>query len=158
MDIEPVAGQEFARALTLDEAHDRFAHPGRPLVVVDAAGFPSTPDDALVDRVATLPAVIVALVDEPGAGAPWADQALSRDRSDAAALATLARTVTAQPLAATTLAVLLRNGGDRSVAAGLVAESTAYGLLQGGPEFARWRSGRPVKRPAEGPGPAVIVD
>jgi Enoyl-CoA hydratase/isomerase len=158
MDIEPVAGEEFARALTLDEAHDRFAHPDRPLVVVDAAGLPSTPDDALVDRMATLPAVIVALVDEPGAGAAWADLVLSRNRSDAAALATLARTVTAQPLAATTLAVLLRNGGGRSVADGLVAESTAYGLLQGGPEFSRWRTSRAVKRPAEGPGPAVLVD
>ena len=158
MDIEPVAGREFARALTLDEAHDRFAHPDRPLVVVDAAGFPSAPDDALVDRVATLPAVIVALVDAPGAGAAWADLAFSRDRSDAVALATLARTVAAQPLAATTLAVLLRNGGGRSVADGLVAESTAYGLLQGGPEFSRWRSSRAGKRPVEGPGPAVLVD
>ena len=142
MDIDPVAGTEFARALTLDEAHDRFAHPDRPLVVVDAAGFPSTPDDALVDRLATLPAVVVALDDDPGAGAAWADLVLGRDRSGAEALATLAHTVAAQPLAATTLAVLLRNGGGRSVVDGLVAESTAYGLLR-----QRANSGPPCSSP-----------
>jgi len=157
MDIDPVAGQEFARALALDEAHDRYAHPDRPLVVVDSTGFPAVPDVSVVGRLATLPAVVVALVDHPGAGAAWADLALARDRGGAAALDTLAHTVAGQPMAATTLAVLLRAGGGRSVAAGLVAESAAYGLLQGGPEFGHWRSGRVVRASAGEPGPAVLV-
>ena len=157
MDIDPVAGQEFARALALDEVHDRYAHPDRPLVVVDTTGFPAVPDAAMVGRLATLPAVVVALVDHPGAGPAWADLALGSDRGGAAALDTLARTVAEQPMAAITLAVLLRAGGERSVTDGLVAESTAYGLLQGGPEFGRWRNSRVVRESAEGPGPAVLV-
>ena len=158
MDIDPVEGHEFARALTMDEAHDRYAHPDRPLVVVNAEGFPSAPDAAMVERLATLPVVVVALVDEPGVRAGWADLALGRDRDGAAALDALVDSVAAQPLAATTLAVLLRTGQERSVAAGLVAESTAYGLLQGGPEFGRWRSSRTIREPADERGPAVLVD
>jgi len=43
------------------------------------------------------------------------------------------------PLAASALVLLLRGGEGRSVEDGLVAESTVYSMLQGGPEFAAWR-------------------
>ena len=66
-------------------------------------------------------------------------------------------TVTDSPLASTTLAVLLRTGSHRSVAEGLVAESAAYGLLQGGPEFARWRAGHPARARPEPAGIPVRV-
>ena len=59
------------------------------------------------------------------------------------------------PLAATALAVLLRGAEERSVADGLVAESTTYSMLQGGPEFAAWRSSRPVRAAADEAEPAV---
>jgi len=52
-------------------------------------------------------------------------------------------TVETWPLAATALAVLLRASEERPVADGLVAESVTYSMLQGGPEFARWRASRP---------------
>jgi hypothetical protein len=158
MEIEPVAGPEFARALATDGAHDRYAFPDRPLVVVDARGFPARPDARTVERLSTLPAVVVAVVDDADRGADWADVAVGRDPDGIAALAHLTRTVTSFPLASITLAVLLRGTTARSVSEGLVAESTAYGLLQSGPEFASWRSGRPPRPPVDRAGPAVRVE
>jgi enoyl-CoA hydratase/carnithine racemase len=58
-------------------------------------------------------------------------------------------TVTACPLAATSLALLLRGGSGRSVGDGLVAESAVYSTLQAGPEFAAWRAEAPVRPPSE---------
>jgi enoyl-CoA hydratase/carnithine racemase len=52
------------------------------------------------------------------------------------------------PVAGTTLALLLRGTGALDVSAGLVAESAAYSALQEGAEFHRWRAARPM-RPAE---------
>ncbi len=49
------------------------------------------------------------------------------------------------PLAATALALLLRDSETRDLTAGLVAESSTYSMLQAGPEFARWRASRPVR-------------
>jgi enoyl-CoA hydratase/carnithine racemase len=54
--------------------------------------------------------------------------------------------------------VLLRSGGGRSTAEGLVAESATYGLLQSGPEFDRWRSGRARPRRPPDPSPRVLVE
>ena len=50
--------------------------------------------------------------------------------------------VDATPLAATAMVVLLRSTLARTIDEGLVAESVTYSMLQGGPEFARWRAGR----------------
>ena len=47
--------------------------------------------------------------------------------------------VATAPLAATTLALLLRSADTDDAEAGLIAESAAYSMLQAGPEFARWR-------------------
>ena len=80
----------------------------------------------------------------------------SSGRDDAQLGAVLA-TVADSPLASTTLAVLLRTGPHRSVPEGLVAESAAYGLLQGGPEFARWRAGHPARARPEPAGLPVRV-
>ena len=54
--------------------------------------------------------------------------------------------VTRNPLAAATLAVLLRSSTAATVEAGLANESAAYSMLQAGPEFAAWRA--TTKRPA----------
>jgi hypothetical protein len=58
--------------------------------------------------------------------------------------------VTDHPIAATTLALLLRGQGHLSVGEGLVAESAAYSVLQSGPEFAAWRATRPPRANVEG--------
>jgi enoyl-CoA hydratase/carnithine racemase len=64
----------------------------------------------------------------------------------------------ATPLAAVAFALLLRGGSVRSIAEGLVAESTTYSMLQAGPEFATWRAARPVRSRPEPDAPAVLVE
>ncbi len=49
-------------------------------------------------------------------------------------------TVERNPLAATTLAILLRSSVDATVSSALAQESAAYSMLQGGPEFEAWRA------------------
>jgi enoyl-CoA hydratase/carnithine racemase len=68
------------------------------------------------------------------------DVVLQRDDP---ALAALATTVAAHPVAATALVLLLRGSDRRSVDQGLHAESAVYSTLQAGPEFAAWRAARP---------------
>ena len=155
MATTPIAGPEFVRSLADGSAHEALAAPGGGLVVVDGADLPDGLDPVAAAGVASLPAVVVGLVGEPGRRPAWADVALAPDDP---LLVAVTATVSGNPLAATVLALLLRSGDGRSVAAGLVAESTTYGLLQGGPEFARWRRDRPRReRPADD-GPAVLVE
>jgi enoyl-CoA hydratase/carnithine racemase len=135
------------------------AAPG--VVVVDLdAGAPPSPVPALHGGVR---AVVVGLT----AGLPEGDPATH----PAAAVCDLVlgpgdprldavvATVDSAPLAACALAVLLRGSADRSLDAGLTAESAVYSALQAGPEFAAWRAARPRKalRP-EGDPVAVTRD
>ena len=62
------------------------------------------------------------------------------------------------PLAATALAVHLRDAARRSVAGGLVAESALYSALQAGPEAAAWRAAHPPRSRPAPTGPAVRVE
>jgi enoyl-CoA hydratase/carnithine racemase len=57
---------------------------------------------------------------------------------DAARADEVVRAVDRNPIAATALAMLLRGGARRTVAEGLVAESSTYSLLQAGPEHRAW--------------------
>jgi hypothetical protein len=74
----------------------------------------------------------------------------------AAAAAELEGAIGRSPRAALALADVLRMTGGASVGAGLATESFAYSMLLAGPEFARWRAGRPV-RPAQPPRDAVVI-
>jgi enoyl-CoA hydratase/carnithine racemase len=74
-----------------------------------------------------------------------------------ATLDDILRVLEANPIAATSLALLLRQG-PASIGSALVAESAAYSLLQSGPEFSAWRSGRPVADRAPDDGPAVRME
>jgi hypothetical protein len=112
-------------------------------VIVTVGPDDPVPDAAVVERVTSLPIVIVAVAD--GAPAPgW--QALADVVVPAGdpALDAIEATLSSQPLASTALALLLRGAGRRSVADGLVAESAVYSVLQSGPEYAAWRASRPV--------------
>lgn len=62
------------------------------------------------------------------------------------ATAAIIDSVLGAPLAATALAVHLRESDRRSLADGVAAESALYSALQAGPEFAAWRSSRPPRR------------
>ncbi len=87
----------------------------------------------------SLPAVIGWVGDAFGAADPTsADLIVAAEDVDQ-----LERSVAATPLAAVTLVLLLRSADADDVEAGLIAESAAYSMLQGGPEFARWREANP---------------
>ncbi len=71
-------------------------------------------------------------------------------------LEALVAAVAATPIAAATLAQVLRAGDGRTIADGLVVESLAYATLQAGPEHARWLAARgPAPRPPVVPAKAV---
>jgi hypothetical protein len=73
------------------------------------------------------------------------------------AAAALVESVASAPVAALTLAGLLRLTERLSVPDGLVAESLAYSMLLGGREFAAWRGRTPRHPPGEEPDEPVLV-
>jgi enoyl-CoA hydratase/carnithine racemase len=118
-----------------------------PVMVVLRPGDPD-PDEAALARLASLPIIVITVAQ--GSPSPqW--QALSDVlvTEDDPSLDDIEATVTACPIAAVSLAMLLRGGIGRTVGDGLVAESAVYSALQGGPEFAAWRAGTPMQRPPE---------
>ena len=86
----------------------------------------------------SLPVVVIALRTDGRTGPSEADVVV-----DEAGLADVTRVIAAAPIAATSLAVLLRSMPTADVEAGLAAESAVYSTLQAGPEFAAWRSTAP---------------
>ncbi len=128
---------------------------GCAAVVVDLTG--PAPDIA-PGRVAALPCVTIGLLDGP-AGAKAVDGFdVVLDQDDQSHLDPLLTSIEAHPLAATSLAILLRGAERRTIDDGLAAESAVYSLLQGGPEFATWRASQPVRHARDTSGPAVLVD
>ena len=71
-------------------------------------------------------------------------------------LPALVELVSRHPVAAVAGAVLLRDTIDRGVEHGLAAESAVYSVLQAGPEFTRWRAGRPLVEVAPTERPVVV--
>jgi hypothetical protein len=125
---------------------------GGGAVVVDLPEVDATEAAPMLDgdaraAVDDLPVVVVGVA--PGAGTPAAPTSRAAPASpaagladvvvdDAAAAARVVAAVDGHPLAATALALLLRGADRRSVAAGLVAESATYSVLQAGPEHDAW--------------------
>lgn len=94
------------------------------------------PAEALTQTPGALPVVVCWIGEQfAGSGPAAADVVLTDDD-----VGELGDAVARNPLAATTLAVLLRAAGQGSVADGLARESAAYSLLQAGPEFAAWHA------------------
>jgi hypothetical protein len=75
-----------------------------------------------------------------------------------AAIDGLASAVAVAPLAAATLAGVLRLTSTTTVLEGLTIESLAYSALLAGPEFGRWRAGHPRGRAPEAVGAAVSLE
>jgi len=105
------------------------------------------PDPAVFTGAGHVPLLLgdVLLTEAPDAPRPYVAPA----GGVRAALDALTATAAANPIAASSFALLLRSAEGLDVPAGLVAESATYSALQAGAEFARWRAGRPVR--AAGP-------
>jgi hypothetical protein len=118
--------------------------PGRGAVVVELDGDGDTVAlEAVTD---TLPAVVIG-VGQPGAVAPDLDVLLTDATDPPSPWVTgghgeLCDAIEASPHAALVLVQLLRLGRRLDVPARLVAESLAYGLLQGGEVYQDWLRGR----------------
>jgi enoyl-CoA hydratase/carnithine racemase len=162
------------RLHTLAEALERVRAPdaalafgplgAEPLLAVDVRDGegPSLPGavDAFRARLVRLPCPCVALA-RSGVGTPRSARwgaAFDLVVESEADLGSVAERAARTPLAAATLAQLLRLGAWRDVEAGLVAESLAYAVLQAGPEFAAWlaRRGRTPEPQTTGD-PLVLV-
>jgi 1,4-dihydroxy-2-naphthoyl-CoA synthase len=98
------------------------------------------------DRLASLPFVVVGVSPDGSAGAVdprWLALCDVLVEEGEAARSLVEDNVDRLPITAATLALLLRGQHRLSVGDGLVAESSAYSVLQGGPEFAAWRATHP---------------
>lgn len=127
IDVLELTPGEYDAFVSAPFAGERLAE-APSLIVVDAGR-------RQISSPGALPVVVCALGEGVGrAGPRHADLVV-----DAATVPSLAARVATNPIAATTLVLLLRSIERLDVDAGLVAESTAYSMLQGGEEFARWR-------------------
>ena len=125
--------------------------------VVDPADQAATGvfTEAAVDP-GSLPVVIIG-IGAAGDRTTWAsvfDVVLTEDDLS---LDSIVATIESNPIASTSLAVLLRGIGGISVDHGLAAESAVYSLLQSGSEFLRWQASAPRKPPQPDVEPAVIA-
>ena len=113
---------------------------GEPIVLVHLTS--DDPGDTISARheLGTLPAVIVGIGPLDHSAGDLVDVIVDPHGGSGTDSNAIADAVAAQPLASVALCLLLRHGANRSTAAGLVAESTTYSMLQGGPEFAAWRA------------------
>ena len=127
-----------------------------PVPVIGLLDGPADPGDR-----ALLSALTVTLA--PGTGpyreVVYADDLRAAGVTDGTSggLAALAAAVTAAPRAAVGVNGVLRMTAQLPVWDGLVAESAVYSLLLAGPEFARWRAGAKVPRPAPDGDEPVLV-
>jgi hypothetical protein len=119
-------------------------------------GHEAAPEGGVSDRLASRPFVVVGIT--RGAVDPaWLALCDVVVAEDDPALEQIDENLAVRPIAATTLALLLRGAEQRSIAHGLVAESAAYSVLQAGPEFAAWREAHPARSDHD-EGPRVRVE
>jgi enoyl-CoA hydratase/carnithine racemase len=110
-------------------------------------------DDAGLPAIGSLPVVVIWIGSEFGGDGPRnADVVIGEADLDEV----LCR-IRAAPVAARSLAVLLRCLEGVSVEAGLAMESAVYSTLQAGPEFAEWRASTPPGTVAPDR-PTVLLD
>ena len=118
-------------------------------------GMP-VPKVGMKDALASLPFVVIGVMTGT-VDRRWLDLCDVTVADGGDALERIEANVTEHPITAGTLALLLRGQEGLSVGQGLVAESSAYSVLQAGPEFAAWRAAHPAR--AEGDdGPRVRTD
>lgn len=134
---------------------------GEPIVIVhldqdtslDTARIPA----AARYELGTLPVVIVGIGPSDHQARAVVDVIAEPDL-DGGDAASIVQAVEHHPLASAALCLLLRHGEQRTVAAGLVAESATYSMLQAGPEFAAWLARRESTHLRAKSAPPVVVD
>ena len=114
------------------------------------------PSDIPGDRLASLPFVVVG-VTSGEADSAWMQLCDVMVEDGDPALARIDENVSEHPITAATLALLLRGQPQLPVDQALVAESSAYSVLQSGPEFMDWRAAHPA-RAQHDHGPRVRVE
>jgi enoyl-CoA hydratase/carnithine racemase len=120
------------------------AMPSPPLVLIDLDRTGEWPDEVTLP-----PCPVVGFGDAAHPLAARLDVVVEAPVS----VAGVVRGVLAAPVAAGVVVQCLRILPEMTVEAGLVAESMAYGLLQGGAEHRAWLAGRgPLHHPADGVG------
>ncbi len=151
MDVRHLTLNELRTAIDTGDAEDLSTAAGAPIVAISDDHETDQAIATLAPRLASVPCVLVA---DPALDrlAPVVDVFAGGDQ-----LATIVEAVERTPLAATAMVVLLRSTLARTIDEGLVAESVTYSMLQGGPEFARWRAGRQRRQRPE-PAQAVLTD
>jgi enoyl-CoA hydratase/carnithine racemase len=128
--------------------------------------MPSPPSDA-TERLRSLPFVVVGLrpadapLPHPDTAPPedcWLDLCDVVVAEDEPARRAIEQNLENLPIAATSLALLLRGQPGRDSGDGLVAESATYSVLQAGPEFAAWRARTPARPDRDDDTPRVRLD
>ena len=173
---------EFAAAIGEPCAREQlsWAH-GNPAVVIDLGTFEASNAMPVETALGSLPCIVIGIGGTPDAPPPtWVDLAIDEkptpsrtssselqtpdawtgNQTSSAVLAEVWATIERAPIAAVSLAVLLRllRQGSGDVGAGLAAESAVYSMLQAGPEFARWRQSSPTRSASQEPASAVRMD
>jgi enoyl-CoA hydratase/carnithine racemase len=121
-----------------------------PALLCFDGAWPGGVDAETLATVGRLPALSIGV----GCHDPALIAAFDLTTDDRETLGLFRRSFEATPYAAVAAALLLRTAPD-DIWAGLVAESSTYSLLQSGPEFARWLSGRCPRSPTADDGPRV---
>lgn len=131
-----LSSEAYRQLLASPFADERVAECAA-IVVANATDLPSP---------GRLPVVVIAIGDGFGAHGPaGADVVISEDDVD-----DVMSMITAAPVAARSLVVLLRSMPDVGVEAGLAAESSVYSMLQAAGEFAAWRAANPPQHSDDG--------
>jgi enoyl-CoA hydratase/isomerase-like protein len=153
-----VGAESLLDALRRGSAAERFAGDAGGLIIVRIGEGDPGPDERAVAAMVSQPFVVVVVPTSATYDRSWLSLGDVVLNEAAEALSEIVANVEAHPRAAVSLALLLRGQPRRSLEDGLVAESTVYSMLQGGPEFAAWRSARPVRAHAGDDGDRVQVD
>lgn len=149
-----VSDAELGELLCSPLAAHELSDP-RDVVVIVTSPDGSALDPHAVGTLAALPCVVIGDGHDPRDPPDWVDALVEAPVNGVEKVLAV---VDANPIAAVSLALLLRGAHERSLAEGLVAESAAYSMLQAGPEFARWRQRHPPRARKAETRPAVEIE
>ncbi len=113
-----------------------------------------TADPAVMERLASLPCIVIA-VDRSADEVPLLADVTAE--AGVASVDDIVAVVERNPVAATSLVLCLRQAPS-SLSRALVAESAAYSVLQSGTEFRAWRAAHPARQGRRAEGPAVQME